>query len=223
MPDLGRPNAESTVPAGDDGRSGFLVGDWHVEPSIRRIRCGGKVVKLEPRVMQVLEFLARHPNEVVSRTQLEKGVWGERTVGYEALGRTVALLRRALGDDSRQPKYIETLSKKGYRLIASVRHPEDNSSSVHNKLNMRPVRSGFHLKGRPTAVAAIVLTVTVIFAAGWLWRVPQEKVEPRLSNASMPVSIVVLPFNNLSSDPNQSYVAPSLIVSLACSIHVVPE
>jgi len=173
--------------------------------------------------MQVLEFLARHPNEVVSRTQLEKGVWGERAVGYEALGRTVALLRRALGDDSRQPRYIETLSKKGYRLIASVRHPEDNSAPVHKGLNKRSVRSSFHLKGRLAVVAAIGFVVTIIFAAGWLWWVPQENVEPNLSNASMPVSIVVLPFNNLSSDPNQSYVADGIADSLITDLTKISD
>lgn len=198
----------------DEGSAEFFVGDWHVDPSICRISRGDKVVKLEPRVMLVLEFLARHPNEVVSRTDLETKVWEGRAVGYEALARTIALLRKALGDDSRQPRFIETLSKKGYRLIAPVKHSVRISAPVQNVAKKKAEQTGFYLKGSKTIVAVIVLAVTIIGVGGTIWRMLSENGESDLQKSSMPVSIVVLPFNNLSSDPSQSFVADGIADSL---------
>ena len=200
--------------ANADDCSGFFVGEWHVEPSICRIRLGEKVVKLEPRVMQVLEFLARRPNEVVSRTDLEKEIWGGRAVGYEALNRTVALLRKALGDDSRQPRFIETLSKKGYRLIASVRHPDAISAPANRGAGEKSKQIDFYLKGRNAVIAVILLAVAIISFGGVHWWMPPDSADSNLRQSSAPVSIVVLPFNNLSSDPDQSYVADGIADSL---------
>ena len=70
--------------------------------------------------MAVLLFLARHPGEVVSREALEAAVWSDVVVSYDALSGTIIKLRKALGVDSGNPTYVETISKKGYRLLATV-------------------------------------------------------------------------------------------------------
>ena len=209
-------NSESSASASGGGHAGFFVGDWHVNPQICRIQLGDKVVKLEPRVMQVLEFLARYPNEVVSRADLEAGVWGGRAVGYEALGRTVALLRKALGDDSKQPRFIETLSKKGYRLIAPVRHPGNIPTPAPDQSAAKkdPGRTRFSVQGPKALIAIAVLVVTITGIAGVIWSMLPEHADSGPQEPSSPVSIVVLPFNNLSSDPSQSYVADGITDSL---------
>jgi TolB-like protein/tetratricopeptide (TPR) repeat protein len=75
---------------------------------------------LENRLMQTLVFLAEHRGQVVTREQFFDSVWRGRVVNEEALSRAISLLRTALGDDVRAPKYIQTIPGVGYRLIAEV-------------------------------------------------------------------------------------------------------
>ncbi len=98
----------------------FRLGNWLVEPELNRLSGDSGVVHVEPRAMDLLVFLARHPGEVLSRETLIDGVWKKRFVGEAVLRNTVAALRRALGDRADDPSYIETISKRGYRLIAPV-------------------------------------------------------------------------------------------------------
>ena len=98
----------------------FQVGDWTADPDSGRLQRGEEEVKLEPKVMGVLVCLANNSGKVVSRETLENTVWAGTIVGYDAIAGSVIKLRKALGDSSRNPQYIETVSKKGYRLIANV-------------------------------------------------------------------------------------------------------
>jgi Tol biopolymer transport system component/DNA-binding winged helix-turn-helix (wHTH) protein len=101
--------------------SRFHVGDWLIETELNRIGCGDRTVPLEPRIMQVLVCLARQPGKVATRDELLDEVWGDVTVQEEALTHAVSRLRRAFGDRARSAQYIETIPKRGYRLIAPVR------------------------------------------------------------------------------------------------------
>ncbi len=98
----------------------FGLGDWLVEPALNRVSSESDVVQLEPRAMDLLVFFAHNPGEVLSRDTLIDGVWQTRFVGEAVLRNTVAVLRRALGDHADRPTYIETITKRGYRLIAPV-------------------------------------------------------------------------------------------------------
>jgi TolB-like protein/Flp pilus assembly protein TadD len=97
------------------------VGEWTVEPGLARISGPGGRIHLEPKVMQVLLELAAQPRQVVGKDELMAAVWGGAHVVDEVLARSMSLLRQALGDDARQPRYVETIPKRGYRLIAEVR------------------------------------------------------------------------------------------------------
>ena len=70
--------------------------------------------------MNLLLYLAQHPNTVVSREELEREIWADTVVGYDALNNTIAKLRKAFHDDPKNPQVIQTVPKKGYRLIAEV-------------------------------------------------------------------------------------------------------
>ena len=100
--------------------SEFHLGPWLVAPSLNRLRAGDTTVHLEPKVMQVLLRLATRPGQVVSREQLIADIWADTFVTDDVLKRSISELRRALGDDARQPIYIETIPKGGYRLVAPV-------------------------------------------------------------------------------------------------------
>jgi hypothetical protein len=96
----------------------FSLGEWLVQPQLNRLsRSGAGDVQLEPKMMDVLVCLARTPGEVVSREALIDAVWPEVFISESVLTRAIAGLRRAFGDDARRPRFIETISKRGYRLI----------------------------------------------------------------------------------------------------------
>jgi len=97
----------------------FTLGEWLVQPQLNRLsRSDGDDVQLEPKMMDVLVRLAQSPGEVVSRNALIDAVWPEVFISESVLTRAIAGLRRALGDDARKPRFIETIAKRGYRLIA---------------------------------------------------------------------------------------------------------
>ncbi len=103
------------------GGGSLELGEWLVQPDQNRISRPGASVQLEPRLMDVLVFFAGRPGEVVSRDQLIEGVWKVEFITEWAITRAIAKLRRALGDLAGQPRYIETISKRGYRLLAAVK------------------------------------------------------------------------------------------------------
>jgi DNA-binding winged helix-turn-helix (wHTH) protein len=91
-----------------------------VDPSLNSISSEGRTVRLEPKVMGVLLCLAQHPGETLSKEQLFQAVWPNIVVTEDVQKRCIAELRRAFDDDARNPHIIETISKRGYRLLAPV-------------------------------------------------------------------------------------------------------
>ncbi len=118
------------TPIGD-----FRLGDWLVQPSLNRISRGGSTVSLELKMMAVLVCLAEHPGELVTRQDLIDTVWAIEYISEKTLTRAIAELRRALGDDARQPSYIETIHRRGYRLLATPSPVSDEESSASRTLS----------------------------------------------------------------------------------------
>ncbi len=102
------------------GNDPFGIGDWTVEPSLDRLSRGETQVPLDPKAMSVLSHLAARAGEVVSGDALIASVWHGRPMSDNGVYQCIARLRKALGDDPHAPIYIETIPKKGYRLIAPV-------------------------------------------------------------------------------------------------------
>jgi DNA-binding winged helix-turn-helix (wHTH) protein len=98
----------------------FSAGGWLVVPDLNRISKNEETIQIELKVMEVLVYLAGRPGELVSKRQLIDAVWKVEVISDGTLTRAVALLRKALGDDARRPRYIETIPKRGYRFIAPV-------------------------------------------------------------------------------------------------------
>jgi len=102
----------------------FRVGEWDVEPDLNLLRSGEKTVRLEPKVMDVFVCLARRAGEVVNKERLIEAVWPDTFVTDSALQRAIVSLRKALEDETSHPRYIATISKRGYQLIAEVAFAE---------------------------------------------------------------------------------------------------
>ena len=109
----------------------FRVGEWRVQPLRGSLSGPEDVRRLTPKAMDVLFSLAQWPGEVVARELLLRRVWGERAVTDEPLTRCIAELRRQLGDERAAPRYIETIPKRGYRLVAKVETAESADDTGH--------------------------------------------------------------------------------------------
>lgn len=99
---------------------GFRLGEWQVRPAFCDLTDGVRTEQVEPKVMAVLLCLAQHAPQVVTRDVFMSEVWDGRTVTDEVLSRSVSLLRDHLGDDPRSPRFIRTIPRVGYALIAAV-------------------------------------------------------------------------------------------------------
>ncbi|MDA8020685.1 MAG: transcriptional regulator [Thermoanaerobaculia bacterium] len=91
-----------------------------IEPSRNLVRLAGEPISLEPRTMEVLVYLATHAGHVVSKAELLGNVWEGRWVAEDALSVYIYELRKALGDDARQPRFVETVRKRGYRWMPPI-------------------------------------------------------------------------------------------------------
>jgi TolB-like protein/DNA-binding winged helix-turn-helix (wHTH) protein/Flp pilus assembly protein TadD len=199
--------------------SDFFVDDWRVSPSKCVLARGNETARLEPKAMDVLVYLAAHPNEVVTREQLERDVWRGAVVGYDAVTNTVIKLRKALGDDARRPRFIATIPKLGYQLIAEVTHPEDNGDvgalGVQG-VPTAPRRLAPRKTGLIIGATLAVAMLGFITAKLWLW--------PEGDGREMaPASIVVLPFEYSGSEPNQEYLADGMTEDIITDLSRVAD
>ncbi len=184
----------------------FFVDDWRVSPSMGVLARGKETARLEPKAMEVLVYLAAHPNEVVTREQLERDVWQGAVVGYDAVTNTVIKLRKALGDNARRPHFIATIPKLGYQLIAEVTHPGDDGDAGALGYQGVPAtpRRRVSQKIGSIVVAAMAIAALGLLAAGvWLWSAGDVHDAP-------PTSIVVLPFEFFGDEPDQEYLADGM-------------
>ena len=101
------------------------IGDWLVKPNENTLCSQTSQQSLEPKLMNLLLWLAQHANEVQSNEVLLQQVWGGTFYSDNPLHRSIAVLRRALGDSAANPRFIRTVRKRGYQLIASVSFPNN--------------------------------------------------------------------------------------------------
>jgi transcriptional activator of cad operon len=104
------------------------IGNWRVNPSSGELSRNGETLRLEARTMRLLLCLAERPGEVVSIEELLDKAWSGVTVSSDSVYQAVASLRRLLGDDPKQPTYIATVPRLGYRMLAPVSAWTDESN-----------------------------------------------------------------------------------------------
>lgn len=105
----------------------FRFGQWHVDPATNTLNSGELSRQIEPRAMDVLLHLARHPHTVIAADALLDACWGETPASDNAVHKIITQLRRALDDSASDPRYIETIRKRGYRLVAELSYEDDVS------------------------------------------------------------------------------------------------
>ena len=195
-----------------------LIGDWSVEPALDVLERAGETVRLEPKAMELLVTLASRPGEVVSREELLSTVWPGVVVGDEALSQAVTKLRKALGDDVRAPTYIETISKRGYRLIAPVKPLATGSAA---EMAAAPAKSRLRVR-----IPLIGLLLALLATAPYVWHSQhgaastdsQNEGESGLDRLSRLPTVSVTAFDSLSDDPAQVYLARGITADLATDL-----
>lgn len=160
----------------------FELGEWQVDAAGNRLLRGTEVRPLRHKAMALLVLLARHPGATVSREAIVDAIWdGNQFVAPKAINTAVWAIRQALGDDQEAPRYLETIPKKGYRLIAPVRALEPATAAPDAALAppavANPARSG-----RWPWVAA---TATALLAAAAWYAAQRPVTAPASAEAPM--------------------------------------
>jgi DNA-binding winged helix-turn-helix (wHTH) protein len=155
----------SPIDANALSRRSFQLGEWVVEPDLGRLTRAGDTVGLELKAMSVLLCLARCSGNLVTRQDLIDAVWATEFISDNTLTHAIAELRSALGDDAKSPFYIETIHRRGYRLMVGASESDntqtdtaDKPSCFHVVVGDRSVRlaNGENLIGRiPWATVTI--------------------------------------------------------------------
>jgi TolB-like protein/DNA-binding winged helix-turn-helix (wHTH) protein/Tfp pilus assembly protein PilF len=173
------------------------IGDWLVDPRDDSLTRGADRVKIEPRTMRLLMRLAKTPGAVVSQEELLESVWTGVVVGTASIYQSMSQLRKVLGDSDDPPRYIETVARKGYRLIARVSSPaavRATAGTTPAFLAGTPAEGGTAKSAPHHAgwVAIAVAAGVAVMAAVW-------RFSPQMDAIPDAASIVVLPFVDLTS------------------------
>jgi DNA-binding winged helix-turn-helix (wHTH) protein/tetratricopeptide (TPR) repeat protein len=160
----------------------FRIGSWVADEAVDALVSPTGTLKLERRAMATLLHLAERAGEVVTRDELLDTVWGNVTVTDHSVATVISDLRRALGDDRAQPAFIETIAKRGYRLIAPVeRLGPSVPAAISGRLSTR--------RAAPALAALAVLLIAGLVAAFWMYGGERGR-------AASSASIVVRDFSN---------------------------
>ncbi len=228
-PYVGSPNIKETQAMPPNGEQpiifddGFRVGDFEVYPKRLAFVRDGNTGRVEPKVMAVLVHLAKRADEVVTRNEFADEVWRGRIVSDEVLSRDISILRSQLGDDAKEPSYVLTIPRVGYRLIAKVRPlrdpvpdaattsaqplappivaPDVNDAPLTDPAPTESVVLPFwQRRGRTIAIAATLLIATVGVVLTYVMM-------PRSPDPTM---IAVLPFVSLSDSQDDEFFSDGL-------------
>jgi len=131
----------------------YCAGRANIYPDSNEIELDGRRTRVEPKAMELLRVLCQHAGEVVSRDTLVQKVWQGAFISDDAVNTAICAVRRALRDNPRAPEYIETVPKRGYRLIADVRRTEADQRPplaerdlLHRSRCLRQEESASHVR-----------------------------------------------------------------------------
>ena len=186
------------------------IGDWRLDPQTGQLTRDQQVERLEARTLRLLQYLANRPGETVSVEELLDNVWSGVVVTQDSVYQAVTALRRLLGDDAKNPRYIATVPRLGYRLVAPVSAWSDDPASA---------RIAAALPGRrwmSSAIGASLFALLLIaLLAGALWWHAADRPPER--------SVAVLPFLDLTTqEMKEEYFADGLTEELINRLSKLP-
>ncbi len=192
-----------------------LIGDWLADPRDDSLTRGTERVKLEPRTMRLLMRLAQAPGIVVSQDELLESVWTGLVVGPASVYQSMSQLRKMLGDIEEPPRYIETVARKGYRLIAKVAKPEAPASGIGPEAVAPPATPALPPKRSWRWIALAAASGLAVLIALW-------QIFPQDAEAQPFASIAVLPFLDLTEGHTQQLFCDGLTEETSSWLAQVP-
>ncbi len=185
------------------------IGEWRLDSQLGQLTRGDRTERLEARTLRLLVFLANRAGETVSVDELLDNVWSGVVVTQDSVYQAITALRRLLGDDAKQPTYIVTVPRLGYRLIAPVSPWPDEAHSIPPP-PATPLSRRRPAWPKPAVAAAGVLFVAGLFA----WR---------MGDKPSAKSVAVLPFLDLTTQAmNEEYFADGLTEALIDHLSKLP-
>lgn len=190
-------------------QSVFLIERCTVDPTLNRvISHDGRITHLEPKVIQLLVYMAERPDEVLSRDTLLNSIWGDAFVCEQVLTNAISQIRQSFGEAGRD--YLQTIPKKGYRLTARVLPepvPTSPNAQVIGKERPSHGEASDH-KNKAWQIAAVTALVVAVATAAY-FAIPQKH----------PIrSVAVLPLQNLSGDKEQNYIVDGIHEELTSTL-----
>jgi TolB-like protein/DNA-binding winged helix-turn-helix (wHTH) protein len=197
------------------------IGEWCVNPTAGQISRDGHTLRLEARTMRLLLYLAERAGEVVSIDDLLNHVWSGVNVSPDSVYQAVASLRRVLGDDPRQPTYIATAPRLGYRMVAPVEPWQDPHLPIPPAATVDGPTLDRRVPARLawSAAATVCLAVVVGFVA-------QRTIPTTRHPSSLQVveqkSVAVLPFLDLTEGMKEEEFADGVTEELIDRLSKIP-
>jgi len=166
----------------------FLLGDWRVSPKLSRVSKDGQSISVKNKSMAVLVCLADAGGELLTRDEIMDSVWPGMEVTDDVLTQSIVELRKALDDDAKHPRIIETIPRVGFRLLTTV--------------ETDAVETGTHPSQPRLRLAIVLIALSII-----VWVIAEWRSDNRhpVITVNDPPSIAVLPFANLSDDEENQY------------------
>ncbi len=173
-------------------RMGFRLGDWVVRPIEGVVGGANESRHLQPKTMDVLVCLAAAKGQVMTRDELISRVWGSNAVSDEPLTRCIHELRRGLDDDRGEPTYIQTIPKRGYRLLTDVTElkPEDTADVGDSLVHENPLREV--TRQRVLWVGLVYAVLAWLFVQLALFAQSQTIAEQAAPDWLMPALVITL-------------------------------
>ena len=184
------------APRPPSASTSYRFADLALDVARRRVTRDGQPIELKALDFDLLRFLVESAPNIVNPDAMAETVWGRHFVSPENVAQRVMLLRQSLSDDANRPRYIETIRNKGYRVIPVVERMAAQARAV-------PPRRWWVAAGAALLVGGLITAAMYLSAP-----IPSEAA--RNATQPRPITIAVLPFANLSSDPEQAYFADGL-------------
>ena len=192
----------------------YDFGPYQLDPMGRRLLREGSPVSVTPKALDTLKVLVEQRGRRLSRQELIAEIWPDTNVGEHNLNQTIAVLRKALDDDPRNPTYIATLPGHGYCFVAEVAchgNGNGNSSQAPAFSEIAQALPAPRASWKPTWMVGAVLLILV--AAGWFFL----RYRPLLASGGAR-SITVLPLVDLSSGEDDRFIADGLSGELSSEL-----
>jgi DNA-binding winged helix-turn-helix (wHTH) protein/TolB-like protein len=183
-------------------------GEFEFDAVSGELRHGSEHVRLEPQPARVLAILLERAGDVVARTELQQRVWGDETfVDFEhGLNYCIAQIRTALGDSASEPRFIETLPRRGYRFIGSVGGPPPTT----------PGAAG--LRSRRRFALGVAVAAALVATAAWAFVARRHP-----AGRDVPIRLAVVPFDNETGIADYDRLAQTLTDATVARLAANPD